>query len=237
MQGDTLVIEDHHHRAAISVAARLLSEIQAFDGKYTMTVFRPEWQRSMEFKFWSEGTEKSFLLMLSPAKDKGVTFLKINREMWNYIPKINRDIKIPPSMMLQSWMGSDFTNDDVVRADSIVVDYEHQIAAEPMEEGVAYWVIDCQPKEEAPVVWGRVRLKIQKENFVFNRAEYFDEENELIKYYQTSNVKAIEGRDIPLHFVMHDETNPGFSTTLIYDSLTFRPQLRNDQFSLRSLKR
>ena len=96
-------------------------------GTYRMVITRPEWERELEFDFWSEGTQRSFIRIQKPQREKGVSFLRLEREMWQYVPKINRVIKVPPSMRLQSWMGSNFTNDDLVRESSIVRDYEHNM--------------------------------------------------------------------------------------------------------------
>jgi hypothetical protein len=199
----------------------------------TMHIQRPEWKRTMKMAGWTEGAEKSFITVLEPRKDKGVTFLKVGREAWQYVPSIDRTIKIPPSMMLQSWMGSDFTNDDVVRADSIVVDYTHKITSE--DETV--WTIAAIPKPKAAVVWGKIVFSITKEHRIMQRADYFDEDDELVKYIESDQVMEVEGRMLPTHMTMHDVTRAGYSTSLTYDELTFHPQMKSDTFSLRNLKR
>jgi hypothetical protein len=126
----------------------------------------------MKMAGWTEGTTKSFIEVLAPRKDQGVTFLKLDRQAWQYVPAVDRTIKIPPSMMLQSWKGSDFTNDDVVRADSLVVDYTHHL----VEQSETTWTIEARPKPKAPVVWGKIILQVNKANFVSEGADYFDEE-------------------------------------------------------------
>lgn len=205
--------------------------------KLTMTITRPEWSRELTMEAWTEGAEKSFIRILSPAKEKGVTFLKKGREAWQYLPTVDRTIKIPPSMMLQSWMGSDFTNDDVVRADSIVVNYTHRIVDEPVEDGVAYWVIEAIPKPGAPVVWGKVVLKIRKEGLVAARADYYDEDGKLIRYYKTFDIEEIEGRLVPTGSTMYSAVKKGRSTTIKYRDLTFKPDISPQTFSLQNLKR
>jgi len=205
--------------------------------KLKMTVKRPNWTRTLEMEGWTEGTRKSFIRVLSPPKENGVTFLKKGREAWQYVPAIDRIIKIPPSMMLQSWMGSDFTNDDVVRADSLVVDYEHRITSETEESGVARWIIEAIPKPDAAVVWGKVLLDIRKSNFVADKVSYFDEDGSLIKYYETSEIRVVDEREVPMHLVMTDFTREGHSTTLHYEVLTLKPEMRPDTFTLRNLRR
>lgn len=204
--------------------------------RLTMVITRPDWTRTLTMDAWSQGTEKSFIRVLSPAKERGVAFLKRGREAWQYIPSINRTIKIPPSMMLQSWLGSDFTNDDVVRADSIVVDYTHRIVGEPTVGDTAYWDVEALAKPGAPVVWGKVMLRIRKSNFVPDRVDYYDEDGKLIKYYESSDIRTVEGRELAVHFVMHDVTRPGYSTTITYDDLTFTPNLKPDTFTKRNLE-
>ncbi|MEM7395768.1 MAG: outer membrane lipoprotein-sorting protein [Verrucomicrobiota bacterium] len=178
----------------------------------TMDIIRPEWKRSLTMEGWSQGASNSFIRILSPRKEKGVTFLKKGREAWQYVPAIDRTIKIPPSMMLQSWLGSDFTNDDVVRADSVVVDYTHRITGEDESS----WVIEATPKENAPVVWGKLIFHIAKINFVSGRVDYYDEEGEKIKTYRSEGIQKIEGREVPLTTTMVDLKRPGYRTVLLY---------------------
>lgn len=203
----------------------------------SMEITRPRWTRKLRMEGWTEGTSNSLIRVLSPPKEKGVGFLKKNREAWQYVPAIDRTIKIPPSMMLQSWLGSDFTNDDVVRADSLVVDYDHHIVEEPEEDGVGYWIVEAVPRPHAPVVWGKVVFKIAKENFVPVRVEYYDEENTVVKYYVTADVREIEGRHVATFTEMHDATRPGHTTSLRYDEITFSPGLGPETFTLRNLER
>ena len=186
---------------------------------------------------WTRGTEESFIRVLAPPKERGVTFLKKGREAWQYAPTIDRVIKIPPSMMLQSWLGSDFTNDDVVRADSLVVDYDHAILSVPEEDGVAYWMIEARPKPAAPVVWGRIVLKIRQADFIPVRVDYYDEDSALVKYYETADFADVEGRRLALRATMHDQSRPGNQTEIRYDSLTFKPRMEPDTFTVQNLRR
>ena len=203
----------------------------------TMEIVRPEWSRTMKMKAWTEGTEKAFIRVLSPAKDKDTAFLKIGREAWQYIPAIERTMKIPPSMMLQSWMGSDFTNDDLVRADSLVVDYTHKIIETPTINGVECWKIELKPKPNAAVVWGKIEITIRKDNLVSTRADYYNEDNELVKYFETADIKTIEGKVVPTKFTMHDVKKKGHSTTMIYEDLTFSPNIPPNTFTVSNLKK
>jgi hypothetical protein len=205
--------------------------------QFEMVIRRPEWTRTLVMDGWTQGTSNSLMKALAPKKEEGVTFLKKGREAWQFIPSIDRVIKIPPSMMLQSWMGSDFTNDDVVRADSLVVDYTHAITDETSENGVRYWLIEGIPKPNAPVVWGKIVFKIRQANQVADRVDFYDEDGTLIKYYQTDDIQTIEGLDVATRFTMYDLTRPGHQTSLTYRNITFQPKLRPGLFSVRSLKR
>lgn len=204
----------------------------------TMDIERPDWSRRMVLEGWTEGASNALMRVLEPKKEQGVTFLKRGREAWQFVPAIDRVIKIPPSMMLQSWMGSDFTNDDVVRSDSLVVDYTHAILEEREEEGgVGYWVIEAIPKPEAPVVWGRVVVTVRKGDLVAERADFFDEDGELTKYYRTFDIREVEGTAVATRFVMYDLTRPGHSTALRYEDITFQPDIEEGTFSVRRMQR
>ncbi|MDQ7054379.1 MAG: outer membrane lipoprotein-sorting protein [candidate division KSB1 bacterium] len=206
-------------------------------GTYRMIVIRPEWQRSMRFKFWSEGTEKSFILILEPAKEKGITFLKINNEMWNYIPRINRIIKIPPSMMLQSWMGSDFTNDDLVKESNVVEDYEHRFLGEEKLDGDLAYKIELTPKPEAAVVWGKIIEWIRKKDYVPLRADYYNERGERIRTMLFKEIKRMGGRTIPTRMELLNEKKPGNRTVLVLENVVFDRPIRKSVFTMTFLKR
>lgn len=203
----------------------------------TMEIERPDWSRTLVMEGWTEGASNALMRVQEPKKERGVTFLKRGREAWQFVPAIDRVIKIPPSMMLQSWMGSDFTNDDVVRADSLVVDYTHAITEEPIVDGVPYWVIEAIPKPDAPVVWGRVVFTVRKQDLVADRADFYDEDGSLAKYYRTYDIEDVEGTRVATRFTMFDLTRPGHRTTLRYDRITFEPEIDQRTFSVRHMQR
>ena len=203
-------------------------------GSMEMIVKTKRWTRSIKMKSWAEGKEKSFIKILYPSRDKGITFLRLDKEMWQYVPKIERTIKIPPSMMLQSWMGSDFTNDDLVKESSLIDDYEAGLLAE--EEGA--YKIELIPKPEAAVTWGKVLYWIDKTNFLQLREEFYDEDNLLINVLTFSEVKKFNDRYYPAKMLMapQDEEKKGSSTTLHIESMVFNEPVEEGIFSLRSLK-
>ena len=206
-------------------------------GIYTMTVVRPDWQRSMKFKFWSEGTGKAFILILSPAKEKGVTFLKLNNEMWNYIPRINRDVKLPPSMMMQSWMGSDFTNDDLVKESNVVTDYSHTLLGREKVVGYEAYKIELKPKPEAAVVWDRIVEWIRLEDYVPIRAEYFNERGERVRTMFFSEFREMSGRTIPVRFELVEEKKQGHSTVMELADVVFDKPIKKSVFTKQHLRR
>lgn len=206
-------------------------------GTYEMTVIHPEWQRTMKFKFWSEGTEKTFILILGPAKNRGVTFLKIENEMWNYIPKINRVIKIPPSMMLQSWMGSDFTNDDLVKESSIIEDYTHTLIGREKEAGFDAYKIQLLPKPDAPVVWGSITEWIRTDDYVPLRAEYYNERGKLIRTIVFKDIKKMSGRTLPARMELTQIKNPGSKTVLVLKEVKFDIPVPKSVFTIQNLRK
>ena len=136
----------------------------------TMTIIRPSWQRTVEFKSWSKENDYSLTLITAPAREKGQTFLKRGSEMWSWNPAINRLIKLPPSMMSQGWMGSDYTNDDILRESSVVDDYTHIIEAEEETENHLCYKIKLTAKEDADVLWGHQVWWVDKKEFIILKA-------------------------------------------------------------------
>ena len=203
----------------------------------TMKITTPRYTRTVEMKCWTEGRDKAFILVTAPARDAGVTFLKLGREMWNYLPSVERTIKIPPSMMLQSWMGSDFTNDDLARADSLVIDYEHKIVGEEQIDGADCWVIELLPKPNAPVVWGKVVVVVMKDGYVGRRVEYYDEDMKIAKVMTSDKLITASGRKVASHVVMVNKKKEGQRTEMTYHRIKFDVNIPADTFTNRNLTR
>lgn len=203
-------------------------------GEFTMEVKTPRWNRTMTMQTWSEGTKKSFILITAPARDKGATFLKIDNEMWQYVPKVEKVIKIPPSMMLQSWMGSDFTNDDLVKESSIVEDYTTKLLAEEKNS----YKIELIPKPEAAVTWGKIIYWVAKETFVPVKEEFYDEDGLLVRTMLFEDVQIVSGRYFPNRWIMlsQAEDKKGHVTTVTIKKMTFDQPLDSKIFSMQSLK-
>lgn len=202
----------------------------------TMKIVRPDWSRSMTMKSWTKGTELSLVLVTAPAKDKGSASLKRHREMWNWVPSIERVIKIAPSMLSQSWMGSDFTNDDLINQSSIVVDYQHQLLPSETFDGDKVWVIDALAKPDAPVVWSKVRLWISQTSFLQRKVEFYDEFDELVNVLTTYDVQTLGGRDVAARMEMQPIDKPGNKTVLITHEAQFDFDIDDDFFSQQQMK-
>lgn len=202
----------------------------------TMEIIRPEWKRSMSMKSWTKGTELSLVLVTAPAKDKGSASLKRDREMWNWVPSIERVIKIAPSMLSQSWMGSDFTNDDLINQSSIVVDYQHKLIRDDTFDDDPVWVIDAIAKPEAPVVWSRVTLWISKETHLQRKVEFFDEFEDLVNVLETFDIKEMGGRMLPTKMEMSPVDKPGHKTVFSTHSAQFNFDIDSDFFSISQMK-
>ncbi|MCR9306920.1 outer membrane lipoprotein-sorting protein [Vibrio diabolicus] len=202
----------------------------------TMKIVRPDWSRSMTMKSWTKGTELSLVLVTAPAKDKGSASLKRHREMWNWVPSIERVIKIAPSMLSQSWMGSDFTNDDLINQSSIVVDYQHQLLPSETFDGDKVWVIDALAKPDAPVVWSKVRLWISQTSFLQRKVEFYDEFDELVNVLTTYDVQTLGGRDVATRMEMQPIDKPGNKTVLITHEAQFDFDIDDDFFSQQQMK-
>jgi len=203
----------------------------------TMNIIRPTWTRSVTFKTWTLGSDYSLVLITSPAKEKGQTFLKRKNEMWNWNPGINRIIKLPPSMLAQGWMGSDFTNDDILNQSSIVVDYTHSISGTENISGRECYKITLIPKEDAPVVWGRVMLWISKTDYLQLKAEFYDEDDFLVKTETASDIKNIGGRTIPARLELVPADKKGNVTVVTIDAILFNLPMSESYFSQQNMQK
>jgi len=197
----------------------------------TIKIIRPKWEREMHLKNWTKGDDYAVSLITYPAKEKGIVFLKRKNEMWQYMPAINRKIKMPPSMMLQSWMGTDLTNDDLVKQSSIVKDYTHKIIGEETINGLKTWKIELLPKEDAAVVWGKIYLWIDQKDFMQMQAEFYDEDSFLVNKMQASEPKMFDGRKLPSKIAFIPVDKPGQKTLIIYKKLKYDLSINSKYFS------
>jgi hypothetical protein len=205
-------------------------------GVATMEVVTENWSRAMEMQMWSLGTDFALVRILSPRKDAGTATLKAGNEIWNYLPRVDRTIKIPASLMSAAWMGSHFTNDDLVKESRLIEDYEITLAFEGGREGIEVWEFDLVPRPEAPVVWGRIAYQVRKSDTMPVFARYYDEDGELIRTMTFFDYRNLGGRLVPVAMRVVPEDKPGEFTEVRYSELEFDVDLDEEFFSLRSLR-
>lgn len=215
---------------------------QKFRGKtsyseMTIDIIRPKWSKQMKMKGWTKGDDYSVSVITAPAKEKGTVFLMRDKEVWNYMPSIDRSIKFPPSMMLQNWMGTDLTNDDLVKQSSIVDDYTHKILDDEQKEGLTCWKIEMTPKEDAAVVWGKVVIWIDKTDYMMMQTDYYDEDDYLVNQMIGSDVKTFDGKKLPSKYRVIPVDKEGQETVLTYEVLDFDINIPEVYFTTNYMKR
>lgn len=208
---------------------------QASVSTVEMTIQRPNWERKMTIKAWTRGEKDSLFYILAPPKDLGNGTLKKGREMWVYNPKVNRVIKLPPSMMSQSWMGSDFSNNDLAKSDSLLTDYTHEIVGTEMHDGQKVYVVKSIPIPDAPVIWGMQMLKIRAD-YIFLSEEFFDEDLESVKILESDEIKMMGGRLFPQIWTMRKTGETDRFTRMAYTQLKFSADLPDSLFTLGNLR-
>jgi len=216
---------------------------EKFNGEKTsissmsMTIVRPTWKRTIQFKNWTSGREYSMTLITAPAKEKGQSFLKRQNEMWSWNPTISRLIKLPPSMMSQGWMGSDYTNDDILKESSVVNDYRHEIIGEEVIAGRNCYKIKMVAKEDAAVIWGHQIRWIDKKDFLMLKTELYDEDGYLVRTETGTQIKSMGGRLIPTRIEMIPAEEEGHMTILEINDIQFNTAIEEGFFSQQNMKR
>ncbi len=200
-----------------------------------MEITTPHWSRTLKMKTWSLGMEKMLVKILAPKKERGVGTLKIEDEMWNYLPKTNKVIKIPPSMMMSSWMGSDFTNDDLVKEYTLTDDYDMSIF-EPPEKKEDYHYVKGIPKKGKAIVWGKIEIAVRKSDLLPVWEKYYDEHGKPVREMLFSEIKTIDKRMIPTVITLIPKTKEGHKTVLRYLDIDYNIRLDSNTFSLRKLR-
>lgn len=202
----------------------------------TMTTVRPRYTRDVSMKLWNMGDDLSLIFITAPAKDKGTGFLKRKKEIWNYLPTIDRMVKMPPSMMSQSWMGSDFTNDDLVRGSSTLDDYTHRLLPSEKIDGIDCFVIELIPKPESAIVYSKVLMWVSKDKYLQLKVENFDERMELANTIIQSKVVMLGGRELPSVMEMIPSDKKGNKTIITIKRIDFNTKIEDDFFSVQNLK-
>lgn len=197
-----------------------------------MRIETPSWTREMEMKGWGRGMDETLVKILSPAKDRGVGTLRVKSEMWNYFPKINKVIKVAPSMMMGSWMGSDFTNDDLVRESTLTKDYSMTL-----QETSDLYRFTLTPKATTATVWGKIEVVVQKADLLPVEYVYWDEKGEKIRVMTFEDIRQFGKTKVPARMVMTPLKKPGHRTIIQYKALQLDLDLDTGVFTQRNLTR
>jgi outer membrane lipoprotein-sorting protein len=206
-------------------------------GRFRMSIETPDFSRTMEMDAWWVGEDKALITITSPRREAGNKTLKVKNELWMYLRNTETTMKIPPSMMLQSWNGSDFTNDDLVRESNLVKDYHLRILGEEVVDGVPTWKIELIPRPEAPVVWGKIHHWVRKQDDLAARTEYYDEKGSLVRTMTYADVRAFGKRRIPARWEMRSNVKPGHRTAFEYLEAEFDITIPDRIFSFRELEK
>jgi outer membrane lipoprotein-sorting protein len=195
------------------------------EARVSIQIIRPKWSREMKAKTWSKGKTHALILITSPAKEQGIVYLRRDKEVWNWVPSIERVVKLPPSMMSQSWMGTDFTNDDLVKEASAEDDYNHRLLGMDSTGGRNCYRIEMIPLPGKALVWGKVLLWVDVQWYVQMKAEFYDEEGMLVQTMNASDLKWMGGRMLASVLEMTPQDKPGNKTRLVYDFIQFNHEI------------
>ena len=234
--GTTFAADEPGGREILDRAENLLWA-KTMQGEFEMTITTPRWQRTLGLRVWMDRPTRSFVRVLSPAKEAGIASLRIGSEMWNYLPNVERMIKIPPSMMMQPWMGSDVTNDDLVKESSVVNDYTHRVLNVESVDGAPVYVVEAIPKPEAAVVWGKIVYRVRKNDFIPLKQEFYSERGALVRVMTYSEVRQIGGRTIPTRWEIRPTDKPGNVTTMVLKTASYDRTISPEIFTQRNLQK
>jgi outer membrane lipoprotein-sorting protein len=229
-------VDDQRAREIVDRVDRLLRG-DSSRGTVEMQIVTTNWQRTLSMQIWSRGTDEALIRVLKPEKEAGTATLKVGNNIWNYLPKVNRTIKIPTSMMMASWMGSHFTNDDLVKDSRLIRDYFIAISFEGERDGTQVYEFTLTPKPEAAVVWGKIVLEVRQADLMPTWQRFYDEDGKLVREMTLSDYKTMGGRLVPTRMVVRPADKPGEQTMITYNELTFDIAISEETFSLRNLER
>jgi hypothetical protein len=207
------------------------------EGELTMSMVTRRWTRTLGLKVWSEGTEKALIRVTAPPKEAGTATLRSGDDIWNYLPRVDRTIRVPTSMMMASWMGSHFTNDDLVKESRLIRDYDIATTFDGIRDAARVWEFTLTPRPEAAVVWWRVVLAVRQDDTMPLWARYYGDDGELKRTISFSDFRTMGGRLVPATMAVVPADKPDESTVIRYASLRFDVHLPPDTFTLAALKR
>ncbi|TVR78200.1 MAG: outer membrane lipoprotein-sorting protein [Saprospirales bacterium] len=217
-----------------------MEEVMRGDALYsemTMTIVRPRFEREVSIRSWLKGRDFSMILITAPSRDRGTAFLMRKNNIWNYDPRIDRTTRMPSSMMSQSWMGSDFTNDDLVRDSDIVDDYEHRVLRIEDYGGRECHVIELIPRPESAIVWGKVKMWVATDTYIQMRMEQYDQRNELVNELLFEELRQFGDRELPSRITVVPAGKSNHKTVLEYHKMDFNAELSEDFFSQENMQR
>ncbi len=232
-----LVIADEAQRAATAIVRDAVNHWRGVSSysEMTMVIHRPEWERRMTMRAWTKGDDQSLVRVIEPRKDRGNGTLTNGDNMWSFSPKVNRVIKIPSSMMGQSWLGSDFSNKDIARADEIIDQYDHSLLGVDDVDGITVYEIESIPHEEAAIVWGREVLRIREDHVVLEHS-FYDQDGELVKSLRSLEFGVMGGRTVALRQRMSKADAPEEWTEIQIASVEYEIDIRDSLFTLSNLR-
>jgi len=201
----------------------------------TMTIHRPDWQRSMKIRSWSKGNDQSLVRVIEPKKDAGTSTLVDDNRMWIFTPKVNRIVKVPSSMMAQAWMGSDFSNKDISKSTDIIDQFDHALRSVRLQDGHTVYEIESVPHDDAAVVWGKEVLFI-RDDFVLLEQQFWSQDNALVKVMKTLDIQEMGGRQVARVVRMESLDSPGEWTQLTTERIEFGTELPANVFTLSNLR-
>ena len=209
---------------------------KASQAEMEMHIVTPHYERTLKMQVWTKGMDKTFIRITAPKKEQGVATLRIKNEMWNYLPKVNKTMKISPSMMMGSWMGSDFTNDDLVRESSMIDDYTYQmVTPENASEDMLY--VELIPKADSAIVWGKIITAVRTNDYIPMWQHFYDEKGKLIRILNFKEVKKFSGKTVPSVMEMIPQNRDGHKTVVRWVSAKFDAKIDDKIFTRRNLQK
>ena len=201
-----------------------------------MHIVTPHWERTLAMTVWSQGMRKTFIRITAPKKENGVATLRIGNEMWNYLPKTNKVMKIPPSMMMGSWMGSDFTNDDLVRESSMLNDYTYQFIS-PEDASPNHLYVQLTPKEDSPIVWGKIVAAVRSSDYLPVWQRFYDEKGNLMRVMNFKEIKTFAGKTLPSVMEILPQNKEGHKTVVRFLEARYDSDIDDKIFTRRNLQK
>jgi len=231
---------DAQELTATEIIKKADAVMKGFESTYsemTVTTTRPKWSRDMTLKAWTKGDDLTIMVIGSPAKDEGTAFLMHDKEVWNWVPAVSRTIKMPPSMMMQSWMGTDLTNDDLVQQSSIIKDYEHNLIGNDAVDGRECYQIELIPNEDAAVAWGKILMWVDKDEFFQLQTEFYDEDDDMVNLMTASDIREMGGKKVTARMEVIPVDKKNQKTIIQYTDLKFDIGVDDDFFTIQNMKR